>query len=120
MQFMIVTRGSQERHLGMSAGQRRGYKTEWLEESGGEEAGLKSPTVRINGPDAYRHDVASAYLKFAGDGVLIMLYKSVNYFWKGLSQKPNISTEVSTVCCVDSRTVCKSHRSRIRAAGCGG
>src|SRR6202035_174118 len=30
-----------------------GYKTEWLEESGGEEAGLKSATVRINGPDAY-------------------------------------------------------------------
>jgi peptide chain release factor 2 len=30
-----------------------GHKTEWLEESGGEEAGLKSATVRINGPDAY-------------------------------------------------------------------
>src|SRR5258708_27905220 len=30
-----------------------GYKTEWLEESGGEEAGLKSATVRIDGPDAY-------------------------------------------------------------------
>jgi hypothetical protein len=30
-----------------------GYKTEWLEESGGEEAGIKSATVRINGPDAY-------------------------------------------------------------------
>ena len=30
-----------------------GYKSEWLEESGGEEAGLKSATVRINGPDAY-------------------------------------------------------------------
>jgi peptide chain release factor 2 len=30
-----------------------GYKAEWLEESGGEEAGLKSATVRINGPDAY-------------------------------------------------------------------
>src|SRR5690349_6245628 len=29
------------------------YKAEWLEESGGEEAGLKSATVRINGPDAY-------------------------------------------------------------------
>jgi hypothetical protein len=38
----------------------------------------------------------------------------------GLSPKPNISTEVSTVCRVDSQTVCKSHRSRIRAAGCGG
>ena len=30
-----------------------GYKVEWLEESGGEEAGIKSATVRINGPDAY-------------------------------------------------------------------
>ena len=30
-----------------------GYKTEWLEESGGEEAGIKSATVRVNGPDAY-------------------------------------------------------------------
>jgi len=30
-----------------------GYKTEWLEESGGEEAGIKSATVRIAGPDAY-------------------------------------------------------------------
>ena len=29
------------------------YKVEWLEESGGEEAGLKSATVRVNGPDAY-------------------------------------------------------------------
>ena len=28
------------------------YKVEWLEESGGEEAGLKSATVRVNGPDA--------------------------------------------------------------------
>ena len=28
-----------------------GSKTEWLEESGGEEAGLKSATVRIDGPD---------------------------------------------------------------------
>jgi len=31
----------------------RGYKVEWLEESGGEEAGLKSATVAIRGPDAY-------------------------------------------------------------------
>ena len=30
-----------------------GYKVEWLEESGGEEAGIKSATVRITGPDAY-------------------------------------------------------------------
>ena len=30
-----------------------GYKVEWLEESSGEEAGLKSATVRVNGPDAY-------------------------------------------------------------------
>ncbi|MBO0736372.1 MAG: peptide chain release factor 2 [Alphaproteobacteria bacterium] len=30
-----------------------GYKVEWLEESGGEEAGLKSATIRVNGPDAY-------------------------------------------------------------------
>jgi peptide chain release factor 2 len=29
------------------------YKVEWLEESGGEEAGLKSATVTIRGPDAY-------------------------------------------------------------------
>ena len=31
----------------------RGYKTEWLEESAGEGAGIKSATVRINGTDAY-------------------------------------------------------------------
>ncbi|MFL5269879.1 MAG: peptide chain release factor 2 [Stellaceae bacterium] len=30
-----------------------GYKAEWLEESGGEEAGIKSATVAIQGPDAY-------------------------------------------------------------------
>jgi peptide chain release factor 2 len=30
-----------------------GYKVAWLEESAGEEAGLKSATVRVNGPDAY-------------------------------------------------------------------
>jgi peptide chain release factor 2 len=29
------------------------YKVEWLEESGGEEAGLKSATIRVSGPDAY-------------------------------------------------------------------
>src|SRR5204863_5172302 len=29
------------------------YKVEWLAESGGEEAGLKSATVAIRGPDAY-------------------------------------------------------------------
>jgi peptide chain release factor 2 len=29
------------------------YKVEWLEESGGEEAGLKSATIRVNGPEAY-------------------------------------------------------------------
>ena len=29
------------------------YKSEWLEESGGEEAGIKSATIRVNGPDAY-------------------------------------------------------------------
>ncbi|HZU91055.1 MAG TPA: peptide chain release factor 2 [Stellaceae bacterium] len=30
-----------------------GYKVEWLEESGGEEAGIKSATVKIVGPNAY-------------------------------------------------------------------
>ena len=30
-----------------------GYKPEWLEESAGEEAGLKSATLKISGPDAY-------------------------------------------------------------------
>ncbi len=30
-----------------------GYKIDWLEESAGEEAGLKSATIRVNGPDAY-------------------------------------------------------------------
>jgi peptide chain release factor 2 len=30
-----------------------GYKVEWLEESGGEEAGLKSATIRVAGEDAY-------------------------------------------------------------------
>ena len=31
----------------------KGYKVEWLEESAGEEAGLKSSTVRISGHNAY-------------------------------------------------------------------
>ena len=31
----------------------RGYKLEWLEESAGEEAGIKSSTVRVLGADAY-------------------------------------------------------------------
>jgi peptide chain release factor 2 len=30
-----------------------GYKVEWLEESGGEEAGVKSATIRVAGADAY-------------------------------------------------------------------
>ena len=30
-----------------------GYKLEWLEESAGEEAGIKSVTLRVNGTDAY-------------------------------------------------------------------
>ena len=30
-----------------------GYKVEWIEESAGEEAGLKSATVKISGPNAY-------------------------------------------------------------------
>jgi peptide chain release factor 2 len=33
--------------------EQHGYKVEWLEESGGEEAGLKSATVRISGHNAY-------------------------------------------------------------------
>ncbi len=33
--------------------ERHGYKIEWVEESPGEEAGIKSTTLRINGPDAY-------------------------------------------------------------------
>ena len=33
--------------------EQHGYKTEWLEESGGEEAGLKSATVQIKGTNAY-------------------------------------------------------------------
>jgi peptide chain release factor 2 len=30
-----------------------GYKVEWLEESAGEEAGIKSATIRVSGDDAY-------------------------------------------------------------------
>ncbi len=30
-----------------------GYKLQWLEESAGEEAGIKSATLKISGPDAY-------------------------------------------------------------------
>jgi peptide chain release factor 2 len=30
-----------------------GYKVEWLEESAGEGAGIKSATIRVNGPNAY-------------------------------------------------------------------
>jgi peptide chain release factor 2 len=33
--------------------ERRRFKVEWIEESGGEEAGIKSATVRITGTDAY-------------------------------------------------------------------
>jgi peptide chain release factor 2 len=33
--------------------ERRGYKVEWMEESAGEEAGLKSATVKISGHNAY-------------------------------------------------------------------
>ena len=34
-------------------GEQHGYKVEWLEESSGEEAGLKSATIQIRGEDAY-------------------------------------------------------------------
>ncbi len=33
--------------------ERRGYKVEWLDESAGEEAGLKSATIRVGGSNAY-------------------------------------------------------------------
>jgi peptide chain release factor 2 len=33
--------------------ERRRFKVEWIEESPGEEAGIKSATIRINGADAY-------------------------------------------------------------------
>jgi len=33
--------------------ERRGFKVEWIEESPGEEAGIKSATLRIRGPNAY-------------------------------------------------------------------
>lgn len=34
-------------------GEQHGYKIEWIEQSPGEEAGIKSTTLRLNGPDAY-------------------------------------------------------------------
>ena len=34
-------------------GEGHGYKIEWLEESAGEEAGIKSATIRVNGFNAY-------------------------------------------------------------------
>jgi peptide chain release factor 2 len=34
-------------------GEQHGYKIEWIEQSPGEEAGIKSTTLRFNGPDAY-------------------------------------------------------------------
>ena len=33
--------------------ERRRFRVEWIEESPGEEAGIKSATIRINGADAY-------------------------------------------------------------------
>ena len=33
--------------------EQHGYKVEWLEESAGEEAGLKSATIEVKGPNAY-------------------------------------------------------------------
>ena len=33
--------------------EKRGYKVEWIEESAGEEAGIKSATVRVSGHNAY-------------------------------------------------------------------
>lgn len=33
--------------------EQHGYKVEWIEESTGEEAGIKSATIRVNGPNAY-------------------------------------------------------------------
>jgi peptide chain release factor 2 len=33
--------------------ERRGFKVEWIQESPGEEAGIKSATIRIGGPNAY-------------------------------------------------------------------
>jgi peptide chain release factor 2 len=33
--------------------ERRGYKTEWLEESAGDEAGIKSATLKVSGHNAY-------------------------------------------------------------------
>jgi peptide chain release factor 2 len=37
----------------MRWGERRGFKVEWIEESAGEEAGVKSATLLIKGPNAY-------------------------------------------------------------------
>ena len=34
-------------------GEQHGYKVEWLDESQGEEAGIKSATIQISGPNAY-------------------------------------------------------------------
>jgi peptide chain release factor 2 len=33
--------------------EKKGYKVEWIEESEGEEAGIKSATIKISGPNAY-------------------------------------------------------------------
>jgi peptide chain release factor 2 len=33
--------------------EQHGYKVEWVEESGGEEAGIKSATIKLMGPNAY-------------------------------------------------------------------
>ena len=33
--------------------EQHGFKVEWIEESAGEEAGIKSATIRVNGPNAY-------------------------------------------------------------------
>ena len=33
--------------------EQHGYKVEWIEESEGEQAGIKSATLRVTGPNAY-------------------------------------------------------------------